>query len=486
MISPVLLFAGLLGCGPKTPPASAAVTLTRETPPPPLAPRSFELPPVSEATLANGLRVVVVENHETPLVYVSLTFQAGAWTDPADRPGLAETAMDMLNEGAGDLDAAGISAALRKLASNLNTGAGNDAAWVGISALKRNLAPTLDLMKLVLSQPTFPASEWQITQKRLLANLKQERDDPQQIARRVSYSLTFGGDYLGHLRTEASLNAMTPEDLRAWTSTWLRPERALLLVGGDTTLAEVKPLLEARFGDWKATTAAPTASPPAADVVQVQEKTTIYLVDKPGATQSVLRVAGPVGKRGDPDEAAFTAANAAVGGLFSARINLNLREDKGWTYGARSFVVDSYAPGIWTLGTSVRADVTVDAVKEVMVELETSQADRPITADELDAAKGYLLGTWPLDFETPDGLLGGLSDIWRYGLAEDWLSGYPTRLRAVDPDAANAAWRAHLDPSKLSFVVVGDAASLREPLAGLGWPMVELDRDGQPTKVNGP
>lgn len=473
-MSPMLLLAGLLACGPKVP------TVDRAVEPAPLAPRAFALPPFEEGRLSNGLRVLVVSNHEVPLVAVTLAFPAGGWTDPADRPGLASVSMDMLNEGAGSYDAAGLSAALRKLASTLDTGAGPDGANISLSTLEKNLAPSLDLMALVLTQPTFPEPEWQVLQKQRLANLRTEREDAGSIARRAFNRVLYGDRYFGNLVSEASYQAMTLGEMRGWITTWLRPEDALMLVGGDTTLAEVQPLLEARFGAWKATGAAPTATPPDASVARRPEKTTIYLVDKPGASQSVLRLGQFMGARTDPDVEAFELANAAVGGNFTARVNMNLRESKGYTYGARSFVASSYAPDLFILSTSVRADATVDAIRESLRELREARADRPITAEELENVRGNQLGTWPLAFETPGGLLGGLAEMWRYKLPTDWLSGYPDRLRAVDLNEANAAWSSRIDPSKLAIVVVGDATTLRTSLAELELPVIELDVDGRP------
>lgn len=477
-MSPLLLLAGLLACGPK-------VELTeRAVAPAPLAPRPFALPPYEEGRLSNGLRLLVVNNPEVPLVAVTLAFPGGGWTDPADRPGLASVSMDMLNEGAGSYDAAGLSAALRNLASSLDTGAGPDGASVSLSALKKNLEPSLDLMALVLTQPTFPESEWALLQKQRVASFKTERDDPSVMARRALNRVLYGDVYLGNLTTEASYQAMTLAEMRSWVATWLRPEDALLLVGGDITLAEVQPMLESRLGGWKATGAAPTAQRPGPSVSKQPDNTTIYLVNKPGATQSVLRMGRFVGERTAPDAMAFTLANAAVGGNFTSRVNMNLRESKGYTYGARSFTVSSFAQDLFVLSTSVRADATVDALRESLRELSEARGERPITAEELESVRGNELGTWPLGFETPGGLLGGMTEMWRYNLPTDWLSGYPDRVRAVDLASAQAAWQARVEPSKLAIVVVGDAATLRGALPELGYPVVELDADGRPVAPN--
>ncbi len=478
-----LVFAGLLGlgalwaCGPKqTPPADAS---WRAQQPAPLAPRPFVMPQAERGTLSNGLPVLVVNNPEVPMVYVTLVFRDGAWTDPADRPGLAAAAMDLMNEGAGDLDTEALSMALKRLASDLGTSAGTDGSSVSLSTLKKNLEPSLDLMTKVLLEPRMPADEWELLRKQRLADLATELKDPNAVSRRVFWRLLMGGSYMGNQPTEASLQAMKVEELRGWLSAHLRPDRAIAMVGGDITLAEIQPLLEARLARWTGPTT-PGPTPPDASLLRGAEKTTIYLVDKPGASQSVIRAGLPVGRRDAPDAAALEMANEAIGGMFTARINMNLREQKGYTYGARTWTYYSYVPGVWIGSTSVRADATVDSVREILGELRAARTDRPITQAELDVARGNALGTFPLGYETPSGLLGGLRDEWTFGLPDGWVQRTPDRVRAVTLEEANAAWQRYVDPDRLTLVVVGDAASLREGLGGLGLPVSEVDLDGNP------
>lgn len=468
---------GLIACGPKKPAQGDA---WRSEAPAPLAPRPFAVPDASTATLSNGLSVSVVSNHEVPKVYVTLAFRDGGWTDPADKPGLASVSMDMLNEGAGDLSAEQLSLALRRLASDLGTGATSDGAVITLSTLKKNLEPSLDLLALVLTKPTFPASEWDILRNQRIADLRTELEDPGALSRRAFWRTLIGPTYMGLFPTEAGYQAMAVDDMRAWTAQHLRPHRAVAMVGGDITLAEAQPLLESRLAGWTATGPATALTPPAASALRAPEKSTIYLVDKPGASQSVLRFGRPVGDRTAPDAAAFEMANDAIGGMFTARVNMKLREEKGYTYGARSYAYSSYLPDVWMTNTNVRADVTVPAISDVLAILSSSIADSPVSAEELENARGSALGSFPLQFETPGDLLGGLTGIWRYGLPSDWIKGYPDRVRAVTVDSANAAWKARIDPNKLIIVVVGDAASLREGLASLNLPVVELDRDGNP------
>lgn len=486
MRTSLLLLAALSACAPKQPsppaPDDAQVDpdAWRTTPPEPLPNRPFELPAVEATTLSNGLQVELVENHEVPLVYVQLVFRAGGWTDPAGKRGLADVTMSMLSEGAGDLDAQGLSLALKKLATRLDTGAGLDGAHVYLKSLKENLGPSLDLMKLVVTRPTFAKTEWALMQKQRIQDLERARNSAKQIARRVVNHLTYGDVYAGRLKSEAAYQSITTADLRQWWKEFIRPDQALLLVGGDITMDELMPMLESRFGTWKAAGEAPDASLPAASALPTYDRTTIFLVDKPGATQSVLRMVERVGDRKAPDYTAFELANAVLGGQFISRINMALREDKGWAYGAWSWDDQNHLGGLWEVGTSVVTSATAPAVKEVLDILKAAVGDQPISEDELSATRGYLLGSYPGRFENPGYLLRQAEAIWRYDLPADWPQSFPDRVRAVDLAAANEALKKYIDPARLVIVVVGDAAKVKEDLAKLA-PVLMVDADGVPT-----
>ena len=473
MLSLALL---LSACGPKEP-VQPAVDY-RATPPQPLSPRPFQLPELTTGTLSNGVTVVVVENHEVPLVYVQMEFEHGSWTDPADRPGLASVTMDMLNEGAGGMSATALSGALRSLASELSTGTSLDGASISLKTLKANLAPSLDLLATVALEPDFPDEDWEVMQARRLQNLDAARQDPRRISRRAWSRLMYGEQYAGNLTTTASYQAITPDEMRGWYSAHVVPASTTILVGGDTTLAEIQPLLEARFGSWEASGATPT--PPTADSLPAHEGSTIYLIDKPGAPQSVVRVGQFVGQQTDELADAFQMANMAVGGQFIARINMNLREDKGWTYGTSSWVSYNRLPGLWTTSASVVTPHTADAIKEILTEIRGPTTDRPLTEEELQAGKGALLGKWPLRFENPHYILDSTVSVRRYNLPDDWLTSYPARIRAVDLEAASAAWSSWIAPDDLTILVVGDAAQIQEDLASLELPVIVTDADGNP------
>lgn len=474
----LLLLALALGCGKKARTPSPAPN-PRATMPAPLAPRTFQLPEAHVGKLGNGMAVTVVENHEVPLVYVNLVFRAGAWTDPPDRPGLAAAAMDLLAEGAGGMDAAALSAAWRRLGASFSSGAGSDGAVLSLQCLHEKLPECLDLLATVLIKPDFPDAEWELLRKKRLQDLIAARNDPRSISARTWAALSYGDRYMGRLTNETAFQAMSTKDIRSWYQAYIVPRHGMITVGGATTLAEVQPLLEARLGSWIRAGQDLPALPSAAELPAVSP-TRVYLVDKPGSTQSTLRVGRFVGQRGEPDYDAFELANLAIGGMFTARLNMKLREEKGWTYGARSGTDESYLPGRWSVSASVVREATADSVALVLDELKKSRGEQPIAAEELEYGRGYLLGTWPLRFENPGALLGELVKTWRYDLPPDWIAGTPMRLRAVTLGQAQEAWNRHIDPEHLDILVVGDAAVVRGPLQALGLPMIELLPDAKP------
>ena len=468
-----LILAGLTtACVPK----NTVDTSWRSVTPEPLAPREFQLPQAQTAELSNGLQVAVVENHEMPLLSVRISFDQGGWTDTADHIGMASVTLDMLNEGAGEFDAAGISKAAKAIAASIGTSAGADSANVSLNVLAKNIEPGLDLLATVLLKPNFEQDDWDIMLKDRFAGLASARKNPKSIAGRVASRLRYGGDYKGMQRTEAGYESLTTDKMKAWAATHLVVGNARIYVGGDTTLQAILPLLEARFGSW--TGDASAESKPTEAMPNV-ETTTVFLVDKPGAPQSVLSVF----RRLDIDQSAddwfeVYMANMMYGGMFSARLNLNLREEKGWTYGARSGISADYTNAVWKASTSVKTDTTADSISEILREVNEAETSRNFTADELDNARGYLLGSRPVRYENAGTLLGEMQSGWLYGLPEDWTVTFADNIRAVTLEAAQAAWNKHILSQELSILVVGDKATILEGLNGLSLPIVNLDSDG--------
>ncbi len=461
------LVASLSACAPKAP-------LDRSLAPAPLPAGTFVPPAPVEATLSNGVRVVLVENHEVPLVYGRLVFLANGSSDPVGKEGLASVTMDMLDEGAAGKDAAALAGTLQKLGAGLGTSAGDDGATIAFSTLARNLDATLGVLVDVLQRPDFPAADWELLRKKRIAGLARARKDPDSVAARVYERILLGDSYRGRLTSEASYGAITLDDMRGWWKTNVVPDGAVLLVGGDTTLSALVPVLEARLAGWKGagvTPARPVAKP-------LPATPAIHFVDRPGAAQSVIRVGGYVTAPTDAAWYPLVLANQVVGGPFTARINMNLREDKGWTYGARSGFAYDFAGGRFTASAGVRTDVTAPAVQEIWKEVREAATTRPLGATEFEDGRAGLLQGRPLQFENPEWRLGQEEARWRYALPADWVTGYAPNVQAVTLARAQEAWNTVLASAPLVTLVVGDGAQVRASLASLGLPVIEHDPDG--------
>lgn len=445
--------------------------------PEPLAERPFTTPTTETRTLSNGMKVVVATNNEVPLVDVRMAFSVGAWND--EIPGQAQVTFDMLNEGAGDLTAAQISGQLKAMASDLSTGAGTDGSAISIATLKANLEPTLDLMELVVEQPTFPSDEWELMKKRYVAAVLQARKDPNQIASRVADVPFYGDAYRGRIVMESDYEKLDPATMKAWYGKYVGPQNAILLVGGDVTADEIVPLLEKRFGDWKPEG---IESPEPAFEPAVPDASVVYFVDKPGAAQSVVRAYTIVGEETDADWFSWSMGVDVLGGSFMSRLNMNLREDKGYTYGARCGTSTRYGANLAYCAASVQTAVTGPSLVEMKKELDQIRAgaDRPISEEELVYMRGTRVNGYPRRFETPSALLGEQETIWRYGLPEDWAERYLPGVQGVSVSDAQQALDARWDPERTVWLVVGDKTTVYEDLKAFGLPIKELDADGKP------
>lgn len=459
----------LASCAPKP--------IARPAPmPEPLTPHEFRLPATQTLTLSNGLKIVVAENHEVPLWDVRVLFDVGSFADPDGKEGLAAVTLDMMTDGAGDLGAEDLSRALKRLGSSISGAADDDGAQIGATGMTANLGATLDLLAKVILEPTFPQAEWDVAKAQRIANLKANRENPTAIGSRVLPGMLFEGSYRGRLTSEAAYTAITVDDMRAFRAKYLGPDHAIVIAGGDVDPAALKDLLEARLGAWK-----PTGNPIAAAPKARVRTNTVYLIDKPGAAQSVLKAFTGAPTRTDPDYYAMVVADLAFGGAFTSRLNLNLREDKGFTYGARCGSINGHGPSFLVCSTSVATDVTGPALDEIKKEFVGALGDRPFTPDEVgNVVTGEVLG-FPGQFELTGAILGEQAAIWRYHLPADQTERYVPGVRAVTPETATAAFRAHVAMDQLTWLVVGDASKIRDSLKTLGLPVVELDRDGRPT-----
>jgi zinc protease len=389
---------------------------------------------------------------------VNLVVLSGSGSDPAGKFGDASLTAAMLEDGAGQRSALQIADAIDFLGADLGAAAASDSSAVRLHVPVARLADALPIMADVAIRPTFPKDELDRLRQQRLTSLLQARDDPSTIDAlafsRVLYGPThrYGTAIAG---TAATIGAMTPDDLRAFYESAFRPSNASLLVVGDTTLANVMPLLESSFGAWKAGAAQKPAPLPAAPARTARE---IYLVDKPGAAQSEIRI-GSIGvARSTPDYFPIQVMNTLLGGSFSSRLNLNLREKHGYTYGASSGFDMRTSAGPFTAFAAVQTDKTADALKEFFNELNGIL--QPIPADELTRAKNYVALRYPSAFETTGDISRRLEDAIVYHLPDDYFSTYVQKIQAVTAAEVERVARQYVHPNRVAVVIVGDLKAI--------------------------
>lgn len=454
----------------------AAVDRTKPPtlPPPP----ALKLPAVRTATLPNGLELAVVEAHKVPVVDVSLVIDAGAVRDPANLPGLATFTATMLQQGAGRRTALDIADETAFLGAQLSVVAGFDVATVTLHVPKRRLAAALDLLSDVVLRPTFPDSE--ITRQRELrrTQLIQQRDEPVQMANVAFPAIVYGAAHpYGRplAGNDSSVSGLTRERVTGFYGMFYRPNTARLLVVGDVTLDEARQLVTARLGGWTRG-AAPNTSVGAAPQPAPR---TIYLIDKPGAAQSVIRI-GHVGPARDtPDYFALQVLNTILGGSFTSRLNQNLRETHGYTYGAGSAFALRRAGGPFVAQASVVTAKTDSSLIEFLKELRRIR-DEAAPAAELEKAKQYIILGLPGEFETTAGAAFRFRDLLVYGLPLDYYGGYVDRINAVSAADVQRVARRYIDPDKLDIVIVGDRGQIEAGIKALNeGPIVYRDLWGR-------
>jgi zinc protease len=393
---------------------------------------------------------------------------AGYAADHGGKLGTANLAMTMLDEGAGNLDALAIDDRLERLGANLTLGADLDTAIASVSALKANLADTLDLYADIVLAPTFPGAELERLRSQTLAGIQQEMNEPLSMALRLFPRLLYGDDHAYAMPftgtgTLTSVPEISREDLLAYHRTWFRPGNATLIVTGDTTMAEVLPMLRARFGAW------PAGDTPAKDIgpVDPEQQPVIYVVDRKGSEQSKILAGHVVPPYDTPDRLALEAANSVIGGTFTSRINMNLREDKHWSYGARSIIPEARGPQPFFVYAPVQTDRTAESMAEIHKELHAFVSDEPPMPEEVTRVKDQSILTLPGRWETQDAVLTSLKEIVRFGLNDDYWTRYPERIRALDVAAVSTAARRHIHPERLTWVVIGDWAEIGDAVEAL-------------------
>jgi zinc protease len=438
----------------------------------------FALPPIEKMKLSNGLNVWMVRQTELPIVSMNLVMKSGGALDPDDRSGASFMTASMLNQGTKTRSANDIANQLQSIGAFVNAGAGWDATNVSMQTLTKNLDQALDIYSDVVVNPAFPATEIESGRRRLLGTLFQRRSNPTAVSDLVYNKVLYGNQpYSRQLSgDEKSVKAMTRDDLVKFYEANYRPNNATLIVVGDVDSKTLMPKLEKAFSGWKAGDMTIMNAPAA----EMMGKPGIYLVDKPNAAQSSVSI-GQVGvDRSNPDYYSLQVMNSILGGGGSARLFNNLREDKGYTYGAYSRFVFRRGAGPFSASAEVQTAVTKESVVEFMKELNGIRGAIPVTQTELENNKQGLIRRYPSNFETIGAISNQLSNLIVYGLPDTYFNDYIQKINAVTAEDVSRVANKYLDPAKMSIVIVGDRKVIEDKLKQLGYSITILDADGNP------
>jgi zinc protease len=429
-----------------------------------------KFPDVQRAQLKNGLKIVLAERHSIPVVTFNMILDAGYASDSFGIPGTAKLAMGMLDEGTKSRSALEISEQLQLLGANLGSGSGLDTSTVFLSALKANLQDSLELYADVILNPSFPQEELDRLKKNQIDAIQREKVQPVSMGLRVLPQLLYG---VGHAYsapltgsgTEESTRKIARDDIKKFYETWFKADNATIVVVGDTTLAEVKPKLEKLFGDWKA------GKVPQKNIAKVEQesKNVIYLLDRPGSIQSIIFAANLTVPRNNPDEFAIQSLNNVLGGQFTSRLNMNLREDKHWSYGASTLVYSARGQRAFFGYAGVQSDKTKESMAEFAKEFGAIVKDKPVTEEELAKTKKQQVLEMAGNLETMNSVSGALGEIVTFGLPDDYYDTYSEKVKALTLSDLKEATEIVLHLDRLVWVVVGDLAKIEPGIRELGY-----------------
>ena len=452
----------------------------RAVEPKPAAQGTFLAPVPQRHRLSNGLEVLVAENHTVPMVAFGLVIKAGADADLAGQPGLAAFTTAMLQEGTLSRTSSQIADEFEFIGSRLSAGPGRELTVLATESLSRYWPKALELVADLVQHATFPVQELDRLRRERLTNIRRQRDDAASLASLVGPALLLGGGSpYGHpiIGTESSIAAMSREQMVGFYQARFRPNNTALVVTGDTSLSEVMKLAERCLGSWRAngTSSQDVATPPATQL----SATTLFLLDKPGAAQSVIRLGAVSLPRHHPDYFAITLLDSLFGGQFTSRLNSNLRQDKGYSYGYRSSI-DWYQNGsVVMAGGAVQTAVTSESVQETLKEFREIAASRPVETAELDDARTSLLRQLPSAFETPSQTLNQLARLVAFDLPDDYYRTAQAKYEAVSLADIRRVARNWIDINQSAILIVGDRAVVEPGLQKLGLPLLHVDYEGR-------
>jgi zinc protease len=451
--------------------------------PPELGPAAdLHLPTLHHDSLSNGLKLIVAERHEIPLVNFWLTLDAGFASDQLALPGTARLSAAMLVNGTTTRDALAISEELQSLGAQLSANSNLDLTQVFLSALKSKLDESLDLFADVILNPSFPETDFKRQQHLQLATIEQEKAQPYGMALRVLPPILYGPGhgyatpFTGSGAAE-SVAKLTRDDIVKFHDTWFRPNNATLIVVGDITVEEIKPKLEKLFSHWT------LGAVPAKHVQPSPKpaKPVVYIINKPGAQQTVILTGALAPPPDAAQEPALEAINSVYGGSFGARLNMNLREEKHWTYGAGSLVVGARGERPFLSHTSVQTDKTKEAMAEIHREYLDLLGPRPATEEELEKVKAQTILELPGSHETMNAVGGLITDLLQFQLPDDYYQTYISRVQSLTTDTVNRAARLLINPDRTIWVVVGDRSKIEAEVRSLDFGEIRfVDADGEP------
>ncbi|MGU8077120.1 M16 family metallopeptidase [Burkholderia pyrrocinia] len=443
----------------------------------------LSFPKLEHDRLKNGIEVVLAPRHTVPVTMVKLLFNAGYAADQGRKLGTASFTAMLMNQSTKDLDSVDVAKRQELLGANIHVGCDLDSCSAWLDALNDQLQPSLMLFADMVRNPAFKGEDIERIRGQWLANIAQEKTEPIGLAQRTlppllysanhAYSIPFTGT-----GTEAAIKSLNSSDLAAFQRDWLRPDNVKILVSGDTSLDKIVPALDAVFGDWKA----PALPLPKKNVfaVTAQAKPRVFLIDRPNAPQSLILAGVLAPSTKVENNLAIGIANEAFGGSFTSRLNMNLREDKHWAYGASSFLHDAQSQRPFLMYAMVQTDKTAESANEMYRESVAVVADKPLTAQEVNKIKLSKVRSLPGTFETTSAVLGAVNEIVQYGHSADYVQTLKQRIEAVPKLAVESAVQEIIKPQSLTWVIIGDLKKIEQPLRALGLGEVRvLDADGK-------
>jgi predicted Zn-dependent peptidase len=460
--------------------AAVAQTLDRTKVPPPGPTPVLRVPTWTKTELANGATLIVSERHTLPLVSFTITFVGGSnQFEAAGKRGLAALTVSMMTEGTTTKTGDQISDALQLLGTNINAGVGGEDGFVSFVSTAKNFEPTLALLSDMMLNSTFPAEALERLRGRTLVNLTQAKDQPVIIGSQVFAKILYGDAHpYGQRTTETSVKGITRDDVVAFQKSYFQPGRAIITVVGDITSLKAKAAVEKGLAAWAKAGEKPSFDYPKLPELQPAK---IYLVDKPGAAQSVFNIGLPGPPRNTPDYFALQVLNTILGGQFQSRLNANIREQKGYSYGVNSGFSYGKGPGAFRAGGSIFTAKTDAALIEFMKELKGIVGEKPITDEELKTAKDSLIQGLPQRFASVSAISGAITSLVVLGLPDDYYQTYAKNVSAVTKEDLLRVAKQYIDLNHLAIVIVGDRSQVESSLKATGIaPITFIDLDGNP------